>query len=131
MTSVADTRLLLNFQFPSSVDVRNALSKLLQEELARGVLLPSIVITEYVKIAGVKVGLEAAMTHIGGLEARGAEIVEIDRDMAVEAGRLLLSSARVPIADALIAAVYRSRKASYVVTDDPHFAKIGVKTRWI
>lgn len=131
MTSVADTRLLLTFQFPPSSEVRNRASKLLQEELARGMLLPSIVITEYLKIAGVKVGMEAALTHIGGLESRGAEIVEIDRELAVEAGRLLLTSTRVPIADALIAAVQRNRKAAYVITDDLHFAELGVKTLWL
>ena len=131
MRSVADTRLLLVFQFPPSLEVRNVLSRLLQEELARGMLLPSIVITEYVKIAGAKVGLEAALTHIGELESRGAETVDIDREISLEGGRLLISSPRVPIADALIAAVYRTRRASYVITDDSHYAQLGVKTRWI
>ncbi len=93
--------------------------------------IPSIVISEYLKIAGARVGFEAALTHIDELEARGGEAVSLGRDTAVEAGRILLASPRAPIADALIVATCRIQKAAYVLSDDPHFKDLKVKTRWI
>ena len=50
---------------------------------------------------------------------------------ALTAGNLLLANATVPIADALIAFFVKTGSAEYVVTDDPHFKTLGVKTKWI
>ncbi len=131
MTSIADTRLLLTFKFPPSPSVREKISRLIRTELSKQILIPSIVISEYLKIAGARVGFEAALTHIDELETRGGEAVALSRDTAIEAGRILLASPRAPIADALIVATCRTQKAAYVLTDDPHFKDLNVKTRWI
>lgn len=131
LTSVADTRLLLAFKFPPSEGVRDQISALLVQELRRGLLIPSIVVTEYIKIAGGRVGLSAALAHIGELEARGARIVEIDRAIAVKAGELSLKHADIPIADTLIASTATIHGARQVLTDDPPFHKLGLKLKWI
>ena len=131
MTSVADTRLLLAFKFPPSEKARDQVSALLVQELKRGLLIPSIVVTEYIKIAGGRVGLVASQAHIGELEARGARIVEIDRKIAVKAGELSLKHADIPMADALIASTAITHGAKQVLTDDLHFHELGLKLKWI
>jgi hypothetical protein len=37
----------------------------------------------------------------------------------------------VPLADAIIASYVKTGEADYVVTDDPHFKALNVKTKWI
>jgi len=131
MTSVCDTTLLITFRFPPSEEVRQKITRLLQRELSQRLLVPSIVSTEYIKAAGRKVGIEAAVTHIHELESRGASVTDINRQVALEAGRLLAKHPDVPIADALLAASAIVYAADHVVTNDPHFRKMSVKTLWI
>ncbi len=131
MTSICDTRLLITFRFPPSEDTRQKITRLIQRELARRLLIPSIVLTEYVKIAGKKVGMETAVTHIHELESRGAIVTDINRQVALEAGKLLIKHPDVPMADALLAASARVYSAEYIVTNDPHFEKLGSKTHWV
>ena len=131
MTSVADTRLLLAFKFPPSERARDQVSVFLIQELKKGLLIPSIVVTEYIKIAGGRVDLAASLTHISELEARGARIAEIDRKIAVKAGELSLKHADIPIADTLITSTAITYSAKQVITDDPHFQTLGLKPKWI
>jgi len=98
--------------------------------LRKGIIVPAVVVTEYVKIAGSRVGSESALAHISELEARAASIAPINRDISVLAGNLLLRHPTVPIADALIGATAKLMHAEQVLTDDPHFKKLGIKTRW-
>lgn len=131
MTSVCDTRLLITFRFPPSEDVKQKITRLLQRELGRRLLIPSIVITEYVKIAGKRVGSDAAITHVNELESRGAFVTDINKKIALEAGRLLNKHPDSPIADALLAASSILHSAEYILTNDEHFEELGCKTRWI
>ncbi len=131
MTSICDTRLLLTFKFPPTEDVRSKIRSLVDAELKRKIIIPAIVIAEYIKIAGRRVGLEAALAHISELEARGASIASIEREIAVIAGRLLMAHPVVPIADALIAATAKVVAASYILSDDSHFKILGTKTSWL
>jgi len=131
MTSICDTILLITFRFPPSDEVKQKITKLIQFELVRRLLVPSIILTEYVKVASKKVGIEAAMTHIHELESRGIIVTDINRQVAIEAGRLLAKHPNVPIADALLAASTKTYSADYIVTNDPHFKELGVKTQWI
>jgi hypothetical protein len=57
--------------------------------------------------------------------------VALDEKEALAAGSLLLSHQNVPIADALIASFVRTGVAEYVVTDDPHYRTLGVRTKWL
>ena len=131
MTSVADTRLLLTLQFPPDQAVSGKIRMFVQKEMAHGIILPSIVLTEFAKIAGSTIGIEAAMRTIDMLKERGMKVKPIDEELAAEAGRLLVRHKNVPVADSLIAAFTFSRGAEYVLSDDPHFSALGSKTRWI
>jgi predicted nucleic acid-binding protein len=130
MTSVADTRLLLTLQFPSDEQAGEKVRAFVQKQLAGGIILPSIVLTEFVKIAGSKIGVQAAARTLDLLKERGMKVRSVDEQVGMEAGRLLLKHRNVPFADALIAAFVFLRIAEYVLSDDPHFQTLGSKTRW-
>ena len=130
MTSVADTRLILALQFPANEGAGEMVRDFIQKELARGMVLPSIVLSEFVKIAGARIGIQAAVNIINGLKERGMKVRAIDEELAIEAGRLLVKNRNVPIADSLVAAFASTRIAEYVLSDDPHFQVLGCKIRW-
>jgi predicted nucleic acid-binding protein len=129
--SVADTRLLLTLQFPPDQQISDRIRVFVQKEVVHGVILPSIVISEFVKVAGSRIGVQAAIRTIGILKERGMKVRAIDEELALEAGKLLLKHRNVPFADSLIAAFTSSKIAEYVLSDDPHFTTLGSKTRWI
>lgn len=131
MTSVADTRLLLTLEFPPNEDLAAKAEDFVEKETARQLLAPSIVITEFIKYAGARIGEDAARTRIRLLKEKGLRIIPIDEKDALTAGSLLLAHRNVPIADALIASFVKNGEAEYVVTDDLHFKTLGVKTKWI
>ena len=131
MTVVADTRFLIVFSFPSTEGERDRVRELMYRSLRDRLVIPSVVITEYIKTAGSGMGKESAVARIAGLKESGAEVAVLDEKTAMRAGALLLEHADKPIGDALIAATALIRRASHVITDDPHFQQFGLKTRWV
>ena len=130
MTGIADTRLLLTLEFPPTEEIRIKAADFVEKEIARHLLAPSIILTEFIEIAGARIGEDAAKTRIRLLKERGMRTVALDEEEALVAGSLLLSHRNVPIADALIASFVKTGVAEYVVTDDPHFKELGVRTKW-
>lgn len=130
MTGVTDTRLLLTLEFPPSEETKAKAVHLVQNEIAKHLLAPSIVLTEFIKIAGAKMGEDAARTRIRLLNERGMRIVSLGEEEALVAGTMLLSHRDVPMADALISSFVKTGAAEYVVTDDPHYKTLGLKTKW-
>ena len=102
-----------------------------EKEVKGHLLAPSIVLTEFVEIAGAKIGEEAAKTRLRLLKERGMQTLPLDEKQALVAGSLHLAHRNVPLADAVIASYVKSGAAEYVVTDDVHFRALGVKIRWI
>jgi predicted nucleic acid-binding protein len=130
LTAIADTRLLLTLEFPPSEDVKRKAGDLASTEIGKRLLAPSIVLTEFIKIAGARMGEDAARTKLRLLSERGMRTVALDEEEAVVAGSLLLAHRNVPIADALIGSFVRTGIADYVVTDDSHYKTLGIKTKW-
>lgn len=128
--SVADTRLLLTLQFPLDEAAGEKVRAFVQKELTRGILLPSIVMSEFIKVAGSRMGFLEAVRAVNTLKERGMKVRPIDEKLAVEAGRLLVRHRGVPFADSLVAAFTSSKMADYVLTDDPHFKELGSRTKW-
>ena len=131
MTSVADTRLLLTLEFPPTEALGAKVESFVEKEIARQLFSPSIVLTEFIKYAGARIGEDAARTRLRVLKEKGLRIVPLGEKDSLTAGSLLLAHANVPIADALIASFVKNGAAEYVVTDDLHFKTLGVKTKWI
>ena len=131
MTSVADTRLLLTLEFPPTEANGAEIERFVEKEIARQLFAPSIVLTEFIKYAGARIGEDAARTRLRVLKEKGLRTVALAEKDALTAGSLLLANANVPIADALVASFVKNGAAEYVVTDDPHFKTLGFKTKWI
>jgi len=130
LTGVADTRFLLVFEF-STLEDKSRIETMMAKELLSGLLAPSIVLTEFLKISGARLGAEAARLRLNRLKDRGMHVLPITEEMALAAGGLLLRHGDVPIADALIASPVQTGEANYVITDDPHFKTLRVRTKWL
>lgn len=131
MTAIADTRLLLTLEFPPSRETKRRVEAAITHELTHRLLAPSIVLTEFLKIAGTRMGESAARLRLNLLKERGMKVLALTEEMALVAGRLLLAHQDIPIADALIASPVQTGEADYVVTDDPHYKVLGVRTKWL
>ncbi len=131
MTAVADTRLLLTLQFPPTKELKARVEETITRELAGRLVAPSVVSTEFLKIAGARIGESAAQLRLNLLKERGMKVIPITEEMALIAGRLLLSHQDVPIEDDLIASPVKMGDAQYVVTDDPHYQTLKIRTKWI
>src|SRR5207247_8367382 len=55
-------------------------------------------------------------------------VIPLGEELALAAVRLLLSHPDVPIADALIASLVKIGEAEDVITDDPHYQDMKVRT---
>lgn len=131
MTGVADTRLLIFREFPANQEMALKTRDFFEKELRDRLLAPSIILTEFVKVAGTKMGEEAAKTRLRLLKERGMQTVPVDEENALIAGSLILSHRNTPVADAIISSYVKTGAAEYVVTDDPHFKTLGIKTKWL
>jgi predicted nucleic acid-binding protein len=131
MTSAVDTRLLLTLEFPPDNITRDKARSFVQKELVNGMIFPSIVLSEFLKIAGSKIGIQGAIRTINVLKERGAKVKSIDEELALEAGRLLLKHRDVPFADSLVAAFASIGTVDYILSDDPHFTALGTRTKWL
>ena len=131
LTAVADAPLLLTLQFPPSKEKGKRVEEAISREVVGRLLAPSIVLTEFVKIAGARIGESAALLRLNLLKERGMRVIPLGEELALVAGRLLLSHPDVPIADALIASLVKIGEAEYVITDDPHYQDMKVRTKWV
>ncbi len=131
LTAIADTRLLLTLEFPPDKETKRQVEDTIARELGQRLLAPSIILTEFLKIAGPRMGEGAARLRLRLLKERGLRTLEFTEEMALSAGALLIKHQEIPIADAIIAAPVKLGEADYVVTDDPHYKTLSVRTRWL
>jgi predicted nucleic acid-binding protein len=131
LTGIADTRLLFFMEVPATPEMGRKARDFFGKELRENLLVPTVVLTEFIEIAGTRIGEEAANTQIRLLKERGMQILEFDEVHALKTGSLLLSNRNIPLADAIIASYVKTGVAEYVLTDDPHFKTLGVKTKWL
>jgi len=131
LTSVTDTRMLIHLEFPANQEEDTKTREFFERELRGRLLAPTIVLTEFVEVAGKKIGKEAAKNRLRILKEKGMQIIDIDEKHAVSAGELLLTHNKVPITDALVASYVKCGGAEYVLTDDPHYKTLTAKTKWI
>jgi predicted nucleic acid-binding protein len=131
LTSVVDTRLLFFLEVPATAEMGRKARDFLEKELRGHLLVPTVVLAEFVEIAGARIGQEAAENRIRLLKERGVEVVPLDEEHALITGGLLLSNRKIPLADAIIASYVKNGEADYVLTDDPHYKALSIKTKWI
>jgi len=129
MAVVLDTRFLIAHTFPSTPDDRDRIASFAAKVATEGLLASSLSIVEFVKVAGARIGRDAATTRLRIWKKGGLEFVPVSEEIGFLAGELGLSHPDVPLGDVVIAATARSASAE-VVTDDPHYGGLGVKTLW-
>lgn len=94
-------------------------------------MVPTVVLAEFIEIAGARIGEEAAKTRIRLLKERGMQIMQFDEQHALKTGSLLHANRNVPLADVIIASYVKTGEADYVISDDPHYKILNTKTKWI
>ncbi len=128
MALIADTRFLLTFFFPPNENVAKALQKFMLKAV-RELVIPSIVVVEFIKIGGKRIGYERSKIKIRMLESKGSRIEPFTPEDAYIAGKMLLENPDIPFADACIASIAKRLKGK-VVSDDQHFRRLGIRTFW-
>src|SRR5207245_6120411 len=83
MTAVADTRLLLTLQFPPTKELKARIEETITRELAGRLIAPSVMSTEFLKIAGARIGESAAELRLNLLKERGMKVIPITEEMAL------------------------------------------------
>ena len=129
MALVFDTRFLIAHTFPPSMEHRRLISSFLSRIIGEELYIPSIVVVEYIKVAGRRIGIDAAETRIRSWINSGVRLITLDYDTSMEAGELSAKYPFIPMADIIIATLAGKIKAR-VVTDDKHFRTLGIKTVW-
>lgn len=129
MVIVLDTRFLIAHTFPPTKGDREAILRFLKKHGKESFLIPTIVISEFLRVAGRRIGKETAKVRIRTwLSSSRVSTLDLDREIAEMAGELALDH-RVPIADAIIASAAK-KVGGVVITDDEHFRKLGVRVIW-
>jgi predicted nucleic acid-binding protein len=126
---ILDTRFLITHTFPPSEEIRKKIKEFASKIAKEGLIIPSIVITEFIKIAGHKLGRESAKIRLRIWISGGAKIVPLDEELAFFAGEMALSHINIPICDVIIGAIAKHTGAK-VVSDDLHFEELNIKTLW-
>lgn len=131
MTLVADTRFLIVHTFPANEEERDRVRELMHRSLREHLVIPSVVVTEYFKTAGRKIGKQGVSTQLSILKENGAEISPLDESTGFLAGDLSLKNQKRSIGDTIIAATALAIHSSHIISDDPHFRELGLKTKWL
>ncbi|MGI0086282.1 MAG: hypothetical protein ACREBQ_14480, partial [Nitrososphaerales archaeon] len=79
---MADTRFLLVHTFPFDEKEREDIRQLMLCSLRDHLLIPSVVLAEYFKTAGRKIGKQGVLTRIFNLKESGALVSDIDESIA-------------------------------------------------
>jgi len=118
-------------EVPATPEMGKKTRDFFQKELRQNLLLPTVVLAEFIEIVGARIGEEAAKKRVRLLIERGAQVVPFDERHALITGSLLLKNRKVPLADAIIASYVKTGEADYILTDDPHYKTLSTKTKWI
>lgn len=92
-------------------------------------MIPSVVVVEFIKIAGSIIGKEQAKIKLKIWIGSGVEVISMSEEIAFLAGEIALQYRDVPIADVIISATAK-HYSMVIVTDDLHFSTLGMKTIW-
>lgn len=132
MKEVLDTRFLIQYFYSKQEEVKRKTSKKLRELVQRKEgILPTIVISEVIRVTCEKRGKEVAEIRYTSLIRSGLQIEDLNQEIAKEAGLLKCRHRDIPMGDCIIAATATTKKAK-VLSDDPHYDEIKeVKRTWI
>jgi predicted nucleic acid-binding protein len=132
LKEVLDSRFLIEHYYSTNTETKQKTSKKLKELIQRKEgLLPTIVVSETIKIICEKVGREEAEICYLSIIASGLQIQELNLKIARQAGLLKCQYKNIPMGDCIIASTAIINQAK-ILSDDPHFDNIKeTKRSWI
>jgi len=130
--TVIDTRFLVEHFYSSSDEIKRKTTSKLKELIKLGEgILPTIVISEIIRVTCERRGVEEAKLRYLSLIKSGLQICNLDSEIAEQAGLLKCRYRNIPMGDCIIAAIALKEKAS-ILSDDPHFNLIkNIRCTWI
>ncbi len=99
---------------------------MLQEE---DLIIPPIVVTEFLKIAGKGASITTIETWVRSFVESRVRVESLSIRDCLEARRILCRYNDTPVVDALVATTAKRFRAR-ILSDDPHFREIGLRTLW-
>jgi len=132
LKEVLDSRFLIEHYYSTNTETKQKTSKKLKELIQRNEgLLPTIVISETIKIICEKIGREEAEICYLSIIASGLQIQELNSKIAKQAGLLKCQYKNIPMGDCIIASTAIINQAK-ILSDDPHYDNIKeTKRSWI
>jgi len=132
LKEVLDSRFLIEHYYSTNTETKQKTSKKLKELIQRNQgLLPTIVISETIKMVCEKIGREEAEICYLSIIASGLQIQNLNPTIAKQAGLLKCQYKNIPMGDCIIASTAIINQAK-ILSDDPHFDNIKeAKRSWI
>jgi predicted nucleic acid-binding protein len=132
LKEVLDSRFLIEHYYSTNTEIKQKTSKKLKELIQRNQgLLPTIVISETIKIICEKMGREEAEICYLSIIASGLQIQNLNSAIAKQAGLLKCQYKNIPMGDCIIASTAIINQAK-ILSDDPHYDNIKeTKRNWI
>ncbi len=127
-----DTRFFLTHFLAETSTIREKTKRKIAELQRENAIVPTIVIHEVYKFQYEALGAEVADLRLNSILRSTFKIADLTSPIAVSAAKLRTRYSGMPTADSIIAATALDQKSKRVVSDDPHFSKVGgITTDWI
>jgi predicted nucleic acid-binding protein len=132
LKEVLDSRFFIEHFYSLSTETKRKTSNKLRELIrCKEGIIPTIAISETVRVVCEKVGREEAEIFYSTIVNSGLQIQELSASIAKQAGLLKCQFRNLPIGDCIIASTAMINQAR-IVSDDPHFDCIKeAKRTWI
>lgn len=133
LDAILDTRFYFSYYNPEDENVAKWTKRIVQLASRGAIRLGSsiVTITELYRTMEKLIGVKTVEMRIKSARAFNIIFIPVTEEVAKKAGLISLK-ARVPIADAIIAATALIYAKGIVITDDEHFELIkGVKLKWL
>ena len=132
MRTVLDTRFLTEHFYSDKNETKQKTARKLRELAQRKEgILPTIAISEIIRITCEKRGKDLAETRYHALMQSGLQIINLTPTIAKQAGLIKCQHKNIPMGDCIIAATAIANQAC-ILTDDPHYDAVKeTKRTWI
>jgi len=131
---ILDTRFFFSYYNPEDENI-GGWSRKIVEKISKGdieAFSSTITVTELYNTMGRVIGKDVVKLRILSMKQSNISFIPLDEEIAHLAGMIALKIARIPLADAIIAATALIHAGGVVLTDDEHFKLIkGIRIRWL
>jgi len=134
LKAILDTRFYFSYHNPENEKIADWSKRVIQK-ISQGQIKAAsstITITELYNTMGRILGTDAIKIRIASAKSSNIDIIPVTEDIAELAGKITLSTEKIPLADAIIAATAIIHAKGIIITDDEHFQTVkGMKAKWL